>query len=215
LAGLVGALVATPVAVYASHQFGDVPNSNPFHDDIDWLADAEVTLGCGPNVYCPKDFVTREQMAAFMHRLGTNQVVDAGEVEGSRADQLLRVAHAETNDADDIEGTLLSASITAPSDGFLVISGGVTPTGIRDDGSVLTCGFNVDGQEIAASERSDDHEIEQSSIWGFCESSVTVPVDAGDHTVDLYFQTVEQFPTPGPASLTALFVPFDGTGDTP
>ncbi len=68
LAGLVGALVATPVAVYASHQFGDVPDSNPFHDDISWLADAGVTLGCGGTNYCPKDNVTREQMAAFLHR---------------------------------------------------------------------------------------------------------------------------------------------------
>jgi hypothetical protein len=89
LAALVGALVAAPVAVYASHQFTDVPNTNPFHDDIAWLADAEVTLGCGGGQYCPDDFVTREQMAAFMRRLAENQVVDAATVEGMDADDLL------------------------------------------------------------------------------------------------------------------------------
>ncbi len=35
LAGMVGALVATPIAVYASHRFTDVPGSNTFHADIE------------------------------------------------------------------------------------------------------------------------------------------------------------------------------------
>lgn len=71
LAAMVGALVAAPVAVYASHQFTDVPDSNTFHDDIAWLADAGITRGCNPpanDEFCPKDEVTREQMAAFMRR---------------------------------------------------------------------------------------------------------------------------------------------------
>ena len=85
LAALVGALVATPIAVYASHSFSDVPDSNTFHADIEWLADAGVTKGCNPPAnteYCPKDEVTRETMAAFLHRLAVNQVVDAGSLEG-------------------------------------------------------------------------------------------------------------------------------------
>jgi len=73
LAALVGALVATPIAVYASHQFTDVPNTNPFHADITWLADAGITKGCSPTEYCPKDNVTREQMAAFLKRFADNQ----------------------------------------------------------------------------------------------------------------------------------------------
>ena len=35
---------------------------------INSLADAGVTFGCGPRVYCPEDLVTRGQMAAFLHR---------------------------------------------------------------------------------------------------------------------------------------------------
>ena len=72
---LAGALIAVPIAVYASHQFTDVPTSNIFHDDISWLSNAGVTKGCnlGGTEYCPKDFVTREQMAAFMHRLADDQ----------------------------------------------------------------------------------------------------------------------------------------------
>lgn len=74
LAGVVGALVAVPIAVYASHSFNDVPDSNTFHEDIAWLKDSGVTLGCNPPAnteFCPKDNVTREQMAAFLHRFAS------------------------------------------------------------------------------------------------------------------------------------------------
>jgi hypothetical protein len=42
-----------------------------FENDIDRLGTAGVTTGCNPptnNLYCPDDFVTRGQMAAFLHR---------------------------------------------------------------------------------------------------------------------------------------------------
>ncbi|MGA7273121.1 MAG: S-layer homology domain-containing protein [Acidimicrobiia bacterium] len=73
-------LIVTPLAVVASDVFTDVPSTNTFHDDITWLANAGVTKGCNPpanTLYCPSDNVTREQMAAFMHRLAVNKVVDA------------------------------------------------------------------------------------------------------------------------------------------
>ncbi len=73
-------LITVPLTVVASDVFTDVPNSNVFHDDITWLANAGVTKGCNPpdnTLFCPSDNVTREQMAAFMHRLAVNQVVDA------------------------------------------------------------------------------------------------------------------------------------------
>ena len=44
---------------------------NTFKTDIDRLRVAGVTLGCNPptnNRYCPNDFVTRGQMAAFLQR---------------------------------------------------------------------------------------------------------------------------------------------------
>jgi hypothetical protein len=82
LALVVGLTVLAPVGAWASHQFNDVPNSNIFHADIDWLADNGVTLGCNPPAntrFCPKDEVTREQMAAFMHRLETRGVFLSGD----------------------------------------------------------------------------------------------------------------------------------------
>jgi hypothetical protein len=39
-----------------------------FEADIQALARAGITLGCGPGVFCPDGLVTRGQMAAFLHR---------------------------------------------------------------------------------------------------------------------------------------------------
>ena len=41
------ALIVAPLSAIASHSFTDVPDSNTFHADIAWLADAGVTKGCG------------------------------------------------------------------------------------------------------------------------------------------------------------------------
>lgn len=86
---LVIALIAfatlIPVVANAAAGFDDVADSNVFVADIQWLADSGVTQGCNPpanDLFCPSDNVTREQMAAFMHRLATSQAVDAGTLNG-------------------------------------------------------------------------------------------------------------------------------------
>lgn len=85
-------LIVVPSTVWAIHSSIDVPDDNVFHDDIDWLKEAGVTVGCNPpqnTLFCPADHVTREQMAAFLHRLADNQVVDAASVQGLDATELL------------------------------------------------------------------------------------------------------------------------------
>jgi hypothetical protein len=101
-AALLGAAVAFPLGVLASHQFSDVPTSSTFHEHIAAIRDAGVTTGCGINLYCPKDFVTREQMAAFLNRLGalgpgTTPVVNAETAEA--ADHATTAGHATTADS--------------------------------------------------------------------------------------------------------------------
>jgi hypothetical protein len=73
---LVGGLVAILVmfgsgltgAVYASHQFPDVGGNNPFHGDIDWLVDQKVASGYNDGKFHPTDPVTRQELAAMLHR---------------------------------------------------------------------------------------------------------------------------------------------------
>ncbi len=55
----------------ADATFVDVPAGHIFLDDVEWLAGAGITKGCNPPVndqYCPNDYVTRGQMAAFLVR---------------------------------------------------------------------------------------------------------------------------------------------------
>jgi hypothetical protein len=59
--------LAVPAA-WASDRFTDVPDSNPHHNDINTVARAGVTTGCAPNLFCPSDTVTRQQMGSLLAR---------------------------------------------------------------------------------------------------------------------------------------------------
>ena len=70
--------------------FTDVPSNHPFCTDITWMAQRGVTLGCvtlnaTQRLYCPEQSVRRDQMAAFMHRLG-----DAVQPTGCATGQVMR-----------------------------------------------------------------------------------------------------------------------------
>lgn len=107
LTAAVSVLLAVPTAVWASHQFIDVPNSHTFHNAIDWMKTNNITVGCNPPAntqYCPDDNVTRGQMAAFMKRLAENQVVDAGTLQGAEASALSQIVYTTRVPVADIAG---------------------------------------------------------------------------------------------------------------
>jgi len=77
---LVIVAIVPVTALAATSLFVDVPDSSTFVNDINWMKVNGVTKGCNPpanTMYCPEANVTRQQMAAFMHRLAVNKVVDA------------------------------------------------------------------------------------------------------------------------------------------
>jgi hypothetical protein len=47
--------------------FTDLGNST-FIDDIEWLVEQEITFGCAPTLFCPRDPVARGPMASFLQR---------------------------------------------------------------------------------------------------------------------------------------------------
>src|SRR5688572_18744974 len=61
-------LITAPAIVLANHQFNDVGNAHPFHDEISAIAGAGVAAGFNDGGYHPSDAVTRQAMAAFMER---------------------------------------------------------------------------------------------------------------------------------------------------
>ena len=48
--------------------FDDVPAGHIFYDDIMWMVEAGITLGCGDGTFCPSDRLTRAQIASFFAR---------------------------------------------------------------------------------------------------------------------------------------------------
>ncbi len=80
----VGTGAQTAIPVFESNPTPPPPPSIPplgaafydivgsiFEEDIEWLKDAGITLGCNPpdnTLFCPDDNVTRGQMAAFLNR---------------------------------------------------------------------------------------------------------------------------------------------------
>lgn len=66
---MVASLLALPSVAHASHEFSDVPDGNPYHGDISWMAADGITNGFPDGTYRPASSVTRQSMAAFLHRL--------------------------------------------------------------------------------------------------------------------------------------------------
>ena len=68
LAFVAGSVTSGAGAVWASHQFPDVPTSSQFHGDIDWLVDNGIANGYADGTFKPTAPVSRQAMAAFLHR---------------------------------------------------------------------------------------------------------------------------------------------------
>ncbi len=61
-------VITNPVVELEPEQiFSDISHTL-FVEHIYWLAAQGITTGCGPTTFCPDEFVTRGQMAAFLNR---------------------------------------------------------------------------------------------------------------------------------------------------
>jgi hypothetical protein len=127
----VSALVLiVPLTAFATTSlFTDVPDGSPFVDDINWMKTSGITNGCDPasTMYCPADNVTRQQMAAFMHRLATKRVVDAGTLDGKDSKDFVMNAKWEwkTQDFAGITvGNQVTLDVTCPPLKNVISGGG-------------------------------------------------------------------------------------------
>lgn len=93
---------------FSAHDFSDVPDSHPFHEDISWMADEGITDGFPDGTFRPGQPVTRQAMSAFMRRLAgadpdVGRVVDAALLQGRNAadfDDALTLAGRTSADYD-------------------------------------------------------------------------------------------------------------------
>lgn len=221
---VVGTLLV-PAAVFASHQFNDVPDSHTFHNAIDWMKDNNITVGCNPPAntnYCPEDNVSRGQMAAFMKRLAENQVVDAATLDGQDSvayqSPVSGVAIDWQNDGQGaINGSIaagtsvLTLNVTAPADGVFALNFnlGVFKVGAAYYGAGWlqydngTCNWN---NRIAASTAYFDAEADAADTFNYVTSTIVKSTTAGNHTITLCSGLFAGAPvTRNDANITATF----------
>jgi hypothetical protein len=149
-------------------------------------------------MYCPTDNVTRQQMAAFMHRLAVNKVVDAKTAvtadNANKLDGMDSTALKSIAASNSIAATVGQATVLASVTGFdvPVAGGGILAT------SAISAAPNSGPQlallwiEIDGSGSCDGTLLPGSVIWetvttgfgaGTALASLAVP--AGSHRVDV------------------------------
>ena len=128
------AMLIAPLTAYATTSlFADVPDDHIFVNDINWMKTAGVTQGCGDGTnYCPEANVTRGQMAAFMHRLATKRVVNAGTLDGRDSNDFVMNTEWVTKSATFSSlavGSPVFAEATCPKPKHVVSGGGLSIEG--------------------------------------------------------------------------------------
>ena len=108
--------------------FTDVPPGHTFRGDINRLATAGITTGCGNGQFCPNDVVTRGQMAAFLQRaLDLDPITPPPPVAGNPTGNAPIPPEAravDTSDPDRVVGTGTPGSCTSTAVVNAVAQGG-------------------------------------------------------------------------------------------
>jgi hypothetical protein len=208
---LAGLLVIGVPSALAIHDYTDVPDSSPFHGDIAAVKRAGITAGktCTPPgtppTYCPTEAITREAMAAFVHRgfgraaqSSSNEIPidDTGVDLGSMTIQIGGVAgQTQFVKLDGAVTTYISSTTGCPCETAYVIYqdgvGAVSPVHYLDNDSVTPSGFGDDSGAATAvvatptattqtfrilAVRSDGNPTSTGSVTGYgALTAVTAP----------------------------------------
>jgi len=140
--------------------------------------------------------------------------LNADRVDGFSANQLIRAAHAESNNIDDVNGVALTVTIDAPTGG-IIITGANVGAAFVSTADTYTCQVDVDllpiDGSIMASEvdwAGSGHTLNTDEN---CSTGGGIEVAAGSYTIDLTIGGLSDA-TLFSANLWAIFVPFDGDG---
>ena len=219
----IAVLIAFPMGALAVASFTDVPEGSTYFNDVEALKASGVTTGCTATTYCPKAYVTREQMAAFLNRLGAlgagkTPVVNAAELGGFRAQDLIRVAtNGSPNLLDgDVSGTAaLHALLDAPDSGYLTVtaSGAVDyESGTGSD--LLYCQLRLGGSGLTYTTRY--VEVDSVHTAAPCGTNYTLAIcGAGLRDIDLTFASVGPSTNVTFATISVTYSPFGAGGQRP
>lgn len=221
-AAIVLALSLSPLGVFAAN-FIDLNPGSLHNGNINAIADAGISRGCGDTAhYCPDNLVTREEMASFLARtagLGGNPAVtNAAKLDGYGASGLIRTASANPNSgsvgANNTATVVASASLVAPTDGYVYAVGTVSAMGTANTAMIVV----VSMRDMNTGVGSHSSYLPISTLNGPERGTVTVsmvfPAKAGQRLYGIDVSCGS--PCLGTASMTAnlslLFTPFGADG---
>jgi hypothetical protein len=133
-----------------------------------------------------------------------------------------RVAFQKTNDSNinSADGTAATTTINAPTPGFLVINASSNVFNAQQFDGKVECLIEVDNVVDAPSRRFMQLGFASpatgvSNQEEDCSTNTVVPVNKGNHKVDLEALDVGTGTNFDQTTLSAVFVPFDGNGALP
>ncbi len=232
-------VVMAPVAVIAAGGTFTDDEDSIFEADIEWLASANVTKGCNPptnDLFCPDANVNRGQMAAFMHRFANflgaedgivSQADNAGTVDGFDAHEIARVAYDVDVEGDpvvvtglvDVE-TIMSVEITAPTGGWITVSGQTNLHHNTDVGAAI-CQISVDdidgnpGADILDGSQTTEIPQAVDELEGCSTQGAFMTFFGGTYTINFDVAVFLQNTSADEGTLIAQFTPFSGSGTQP
>jgi hypothetical protein len=211
LAIAVGAVVALALVVPTAWAvFDDVPPSNPHYADVNAIQGAGITAGCAPGLYCPADFVRRDQMATFMRTgYGRSALSSTNEIE-------------ITADTVDLGSLTITVGGAAGQTQFVKLDAAVTAYIDDEAGCPCETAFLIYSEELDA-QVSTFHYLLNSEIgpsgFGDASGAATAVVQVPTATTQTFrVLAFRNDPTPltgevaGYASLSAITAPFGSTG---
>lgn len=167
------------------------------------------------------DTLDGKHAISFLPRLGkardSLRADDAGTLGGFAPNGLIRVTQDNTRNARDANGYAVDATITAPTPGWLVMSGSIDASVAIGEFDLYRCELHVNGTKVVGSQRI-SHLDAKTTVGNLnaeenCATDGVVSVAAGTHTVGLYVYRAGGKAAFGEAAVWALFVPFNGQGN--
>ena len=203
--------VLLPGVALASHTFTDVPTSSTFHNAIARVFGARITTGCSATLYCPKDPVSREQMAAFINRSAGRAAANTSQVMVPDTEAFTDVASLTITPGNVGGGTAIVV-VTAQTYAYTVTSG-VCPctlvTRLKSTGDLYGVHSFTVMPDVGQSWGGTTYRLgNTSNTWAF---QVPTGVE-GTYTVQAAINSASGGSLTAHSALTAVYTPFGPNG---
>ena len=202
VAAIAIAIPATTLAIVSP--FADVDPSNTFYNNIVNMANSGITSGCGGGNFCPKDNVTREQMAAFLNRAAPR---------ASSVDFTFPLGQSTQPSTGDVVATV---NVTSLNNEYLFLSSTLYSFTYTDAGT-FPCEnlyqFYVDGTQAGVNIMYSRIAAQPTeNVLEMIGGQAMATVGSGSHTVELRYYNGSGAcrNVPGRGNLTAQVIPFAG-----